>query len=67
MLRPFSFSGARKCPEIAKKCLKCGFWHSDPAVVGRKSGSPESAHADICIIIMPDKEKRCAPQGQAAC
>jgi hypothetical protein len=25
MLRPFSFSGARKCPEIAKKCLKCGF------------------------------------------
>jgi hypothetical protein len=31
--------------------------HSDLVVVGRKSGSPKSAHADICTIIMPDKEK----------
>lgn len=54
-------------PRNCKKCLKCGLWHSDPAVVVRKSGSPESAYADICTIIMPDKDKkRCAPQGLAA-
>jgi hypothetical protein len=23
-----------------QKSLECGFWHSDPAVVGRKSSSP---------------------------
>ncbi|WP_339938830.1 hypothetical protein, partial [Undibacterium luofuense] len=53
----FLFGGAGECPEIVRNCLKCGLLHSDPAVVGRKSGSPKSAHADICTIIMPDKEK----------
>jgi hypothetical protein len=28
--------------------LFCGLLHSDPAVVGRKSGSPKMADADIC-------------------
>ncbi len=41
---------ARKLPEFAQNCLKCGFWHSNPAVVGRKSGLPEMVDADSCIV-----------------
>ena len=31
-------------------CLKCGFLHSNPAVVGRKSGPPEMTHDDFCRV-----------------
>ncbi|WP_374519049.1 hypothetical protein [Undibacterium squillarum] len=34
-------------PEIP---LKCGVQHSNPAVVGRKSGSPEMTDADTCTM-----------------
>ena len=29
---------------------ECGFWHSDPAVVGRNSRRPEITNDDRCII-----------------
>ena len=32
---------------------ECGFWHSDPAVVGRNSGRPEITNDDNCIIRCP--------------
>jgi hypothetical protein len=32
--------------------LICGFLHSDPAVVGRKSGSHQNANADSCTICL---------------
>jgi hypothetical protein len=35
---------------LRRACFKpeCGVQHSDPAVVGRKSGSPEIVNADFC-------------------
>ncbi|WP_374517732.1 hypothetical protein [Undibacterium squillarum] len=35
-------------PENGIFSLKCGVQHSDPAVVGRKSGSPQMADDDFC-------------------
>ena len=32
---------------------ECGFWHSDPAVVGRNSGRLENANDDHSIIRCP--------------
>ncbi|MBR7781075.1 hypothetical protein [Undibacterium luofuense] len=34
----------------AKKQPFCGLLHSNPAVVGRKSGSPKNTNDDICTI-----------------
>ncbi|WP_339937298.1 hypothetical protein, partial [Undibacterium luofuense] len=34
------------------KCLKCGVQHSDPAVVGRKSGLPETGDDDLCTAVI---------------
>ena len=31
-------------------CPKCGFLHSNSAVVGRKSGLPEMTHDDFCRV-----------------
>ena len=46
-----------KRAENAGKCPKCRFQHGDPAVVGRKSGSPESVNDDFCMIVasLPQK------------
>ncbi len=43
----------------APNTLKCGFQHSDAAVVGRKSGPPETPDDDNCTKArFPDSEKR---------
>jgi hypothetical protein len=45
--------------KIARNTLKCGIQQSDPAVVGRKSGAPESANDDNCTKArFPLTEKR---------
>ena len=41
-------SGACHTGKTARKQPFCGVLHSDPAVVGRKSGSPKMTNADIC-------------------
>jgi hypothetical protein len=50
----------------AKKQPFCGLLHSNPAVVGRKSGSPENTNDDICTITA---NLRCPVQesGSAIC
>jgi hypothetical protein len=42
-------------PFFTQKQPKCGVLHSDPVVVGRKSGPPKITHADICSIATADK------------
>ncbi len=45
--------------KTARNTLKCGIQHSDPAVVGRMSGAPESADDDSCTKArFPLTEKR---------
>jgi hypothetical protein len=48
-----NLSGNRFSPPASLQnacfCPKCGLQHSDPAVVGRKSGYPQKANAEISI------------------
>ncbi|WP_229793052.1 hypothetical protein [Undibacterium squillarum] len=37
-----------KLPFSRQKHFKCGVQHSDPALAGRKSGSPKNENDDIC-------------------
>jgi len=59
----------RQCesPENAVYRPKCGVQHSDPAVVGRKSGSLEMPNADTCTIAGADPlpEADCGKAGFA--
>ena len=41
-----------KTTEKAPDSLKCGVLHSNPALVGRKSGPQERPDADFCTISM---------------
>ena len=50
-----------------ENCLKCGFQHSDPAVVGRKSGTRENAYDDNCIISLSFRQTRDDLPGKAGC
>jgi hypothetical protein len=56
-------------PETARKCLKCGVQHSDPAVVGRKSGSstmPDDDTGTIMVVVQPVFQQ-CFDSVQALC
>jgi hypothetical protein len=37
-------------PEMSRNAPKCGVQHSDPAVVGRKSGPRKIADDELCIV-----------------
>ena len=37
-------------PEMSRNAPKCGVQHSDPAVVGRKSGPGKIADDELCIV-----------------
>ncbi len=54
------FRAPENVPQIPNKVQKqpeCGLQHSDPAVVGRKSGLAENGYADSCTDQAPERQE----------